>query len=203
MENNIAKSPQDGSGAMKRVALVVGHSSRRKGAQNPNTKNTEYEYNKELIAEIQQKIAHEVDYDYPFETRIFYRKDSIGELIDRINKYDPVLAIEFHANSFNEKVSGCELVRPYEDDNMAAEGKVLTALISELLNNRDRGIKRIRPDERGGHYLYGVNAKYEFILEPFFIDNDQDLESATKNITALITGISIWILEFMKEKGSE
>ena len=146
------------------VVLVVGHSKERKGARNKSFNIAEYDINNKLAKDIKDII--DVD--------IVYRTESYNKVPFKINELNPKFILSLHANGYNTNTSGSEILY-YHTSKF---GKKISGIFQEetvsVLGLKDRGIKAKTVEDRGGYIL-----KYSYapciIMEPFFIDNDDDL----------------------------
>ena len=184
---------------MKRIALIIGHSRFRQGARNKKNGLTEYKYNKEFVKKLFDELLRIINFNFYCEIKIFYRKIGMTTLHRRLNKYEPDLAIEFHCNAFNKKASGSEIIigKNVCDVDTKINLDDFNFNISEILNIKCRGLKFHTKKERGGKFLHNLNAELKFIAEPFFIDNDSDLEKALNNQDRLIDIFADFIKEFI------
>jgi hypothetical protein len=130
---------------MNKLCLVVGHSEQSQGAVNEASGVTEWGFNKELVDEIFGKILdfddREYDagkYDFFINPTIFHRTAGIPDLVNRINEWNPDLAIEFHLNAWDEMIDCPECggagwfdgnitdVEPIECARCSGTGKIAT-----------------------------------------------------------------------------
>lgn len=147
-----------------KVAIVVGHNIRNKGAINKHSGISEYEYNEQLAAII--KTISKLDIE------VVYRH-SYGGLPKKINRLKPDYIISLHCNSFNTFATGTETLYYYKSKKGEILAKKMQKAMIDALSLTDRGIKPKTTDDRGGYLLRYTNAPC-VILEPFFIDNNSD-----------------------------
>lgn len=159
---------------MKKCALVVGHKPTRAGACNQTYRICEYELNYNLVDLIMESLRDSVDPDGGIELIKVLRKE-YPDLPFEINKLNPDFIVSFHANSFNEKVSGTETLYCYGSTRGEKVARIFQRNMVTALGLPDRGILPKRERERGGHILRYTEAP-AILLEPFFIDNDSDFE---------------------------
>jgi len=169
------------------VALVIGHSIKDKGAYNSTYNISEFIFNEALVKE----VSTQLDSRY-IDNVIIYRR-TLQELPNDINEYDPSFVISFHCNAFNKVATGSEVLYWHNSDNSEILAKILQTELVDIFGLTDRGIKTIYDDDRGAFLLKYVKAPC-VILEPFFIDNDNDysyaLEKYDKLVEAIVNGIS-------------
>ena len=107
-----------------------------------------------------------------------------GELPADINGLDPHFVLSLHCNSYNGQTSGTEVLYYHKSNVGENIAKILQRHLVEFLGLRDRGIKPKTSEDRGGHLLRYTKAPC-VIVEPFFIDNDQDLARARDDLDGL------------------
>lgn len=162
-----------------RVALVIGHSHTSRGASNKSGL-TEFDYNGMIVHAVRQKLANRPG----VEVSVVYR-GSYQTLPDKINNLDPDLILSFHCNAFNTKASGTEVLYYHKSVAGAILAANMQKAIVDVLRLPDRGIKPKRREDRGGYLLAYTKAPC-LIIEPFFIDNRIDLNTAHFNEVNLI-----------------
>jgi len=156
------------------IAIVIGHSRTKQGAVNKRSGLTEFAYNEPLALEIGEalaKIGHTVN--------IIYRH-AYNQLPHDINTTNPDIVVSLHCNAYNEKATGSEVL--YWNTSLRGKqaAQIFLDAICESLKLSCRGIKPKNLKSRGGFVLRNTDAPC-IILEPFFIDNDLDLQRAIKN----------------------
>lgn len=177
---------------MKKIALVVGHSDRSRGACN-KIGLCEYDYNKELADLISSLLVTLGEYD----PVVVYR-DTYRDLPNKINEIEPNLIISLHCNAFNTKASGTETLYHHRSSMGREFAKIVQASMVEILGLPDRGIKSKTSEDRGGYLLRYTHAPC-LILEPFFIDNDDDLQCGLGLKIELAEAIAGSIKKFTEE----
>lgn len=158
------------------VALVVGHSPRRKGARNRKSQETEFGYNDSLV--------HSIHHALPRITIPVYRTSTYSYLPYQINRLNPDVIISFHCNSFDTTVSGTEMLYYHNSVLGQAYAQIIQHEVVSALNLPDRGWKRCTRWNRGGWILSRTWAPC-IIAESFFIDNDKDLQIGITRIHSL------------------
>jgi N-acetylmuramoyl-L-alanine amidase len=165
-----------GEGKQKRCALVVGHKSDSPGTENSNTNVNEFDFNNELVCLIEKKVRN---------TRIYriYRRTYAALPVD-INEVDPDFIICLHCNSYDGKASGTRVLYYHKSKQGQEIASILQKKLMLALRLPNRGIQPNTAEDKGGYLLRYTNATC-VIAEPFFIDNDSDLETAKKNLERL------------------
>lgn len=172
-----------------KVAIVIGHSATAQGAVNKKYKMSEYQFNWELAKAIKQVLKPEI------EVVIVTRKTTYKNLPDEINALKPDYVVSLHCNAFNQRTSGTETLfynGSKTGHNMAMK---LQRNIVEILQLNDRGVKGKTLKDRGGHLLRYTNAPC-VIVEPFFIDNNGDFDTAKSKFKELAAAIASAIESF-------
>ncbi|MCW8879165.1 MAG: N-acetylmuramoyl-L-alanine amidase [Kangiellaceae bacterium] len=163
---------------MKLCALVIGHKKNSPGASNANFATTEFDFNEKLAIDIEKQLTHVA------VQRVYRRTYRL--LPDDINQLDPDFIISLHCNAFNQATSGTEVLYYYRSQKGKQMAIELQSALVRVLKLEDRGIKSKKSEDRGGFLLKYTSAPC-VIVEPFFIDNDLDLETAQKNYFELVT----------------
>lgn len=171
---------------MKKVALIIGHSENKQGAENKNLEVSEFMFNEPLAYLIAEELrCRHID------PVVIYRGGSYSELPGKVNSTKASIAISLHCNAFNKKQNGTETLF-YASSK---QGKRLAGLLQneivKCLHLHDRGLKpcnvahKGKAGDRGGHLLKYTSMPC-VITEPFFIDCDKSLKLAQKNINELV-----------------
>jgi len=155
---------------MKKVALVVGHRSKAQGAWG-SAGLSEWEYNRQMAKYVNRLI---MDHPIPgVEVKIFYRDDLPGgygekmkRLHKRIDEWGADYSISMHFNAAGkEEVNGHEVL--YCSKRGKRVAKMMDEILAKFLENKERGIKRVRRKDRGGGFLCQGRSVC-ILVEPFF-----------------------------------
>ena len=146
------------------VALVVGHSKEKKGAKNKSFNVYEYDLNNKLANDIKDLL----------DIKIVYRDNGYNNLPFTINRQDPKFVLSLHANAYNTKTSGSEILYYHKSPRGKRISQIFQDTVVDVLGLKDRGVKGRTSKDRGGYLLKYTYAPC-LIMEPFFIDNDDDL----------------------------
>lgn len=174
---------------MKTCALVIGHKKNSPGASNAASGLTEFDYNDRLAMDIEKEVQG-------VALQRVYRR-TYRSLPDDINELAPDFVISLHCNAFNKEVSGSETL--YYHRSLIGEkmARILQKQIVRVLKLKDRGIVSRTAEDRGGYLLSYTKAPC-VIVEPFFIDNDEDLRLAQKKHSRLVSAYAKAIQEIAK-----
>ena len=176
------------------AALIIGHKHSSPGAANKELNINEFSFNKTLVNDIVTYFNRVVDDDIKL---IQIYRDTYKSLPDKVNKIDFNFVISFHVNAFNKKVSGSEVLYYHKSNNGRKMAKILQKGIVESLKLKNRGIKSINSEARGGYLLKHTKAPC-VIIEPFFIDNMNDCFSVRMNYEELVISFIKSISEISK-----
>jgi len=178
LESQVAKAltPPEAAAPTKLCALVIGHKKGSPGAENLATRLSEFDFNDDLARRIEQKVSK-------MAVQRVYRR-TYDTLPGDINALAPDVVVSLHCNAFNRQASGSETL--YHQNS--TKGKEVAAILQEQLVGHlglpNRGIKAKGAEDRGG-YLLRYTAAPCVIVEPFFIDNDDDLARAQADLEGL------------------
>ncbi len=172
---------------MKKCALVVGHKLDSPGACNETQGLCEFELNNELVDLIISRLASSIDPDGGIEL-VKVLRDTYRGLPNDINMLNPDFVVSFHCNAFNKRASGTETLYYHKSVKGRKIAKCFQENMLHILELKDRGIKGIDVEDRGGHLLKYTNAPC-VLIEPFFIDNNSDFNKYTANKLMFIQAI--------------
>lgn len=183
-----------------RVAVVIGHQEGSVGASNSSYDMSEFEFNRMLAHDIEHNF---MKFNAIDEIVVVYRETTYQDLPIQINELKPDLVVSLHCNAFNTEASGCEMLYYHTSEKGKEVARILQNTLVQGLDNKDRGIKLKRSEDRGGYLLRYTNAPC-VICEPFFIDNDEEYVRAKEFFTDgyLTTWYCVGInkaLEYLKD----
>jgi N-acetylmuramoyl-L-alanine amidase len=158
-------------------ALVIGHKKTSPGASNSSSGLNEFTFNESLSIDIEKRVKG-------VQIQRIYRR-TYKTLPDDINELNPDFIISLHCNAFNESVSGTEVLYYHKSSKGKKFAKILNDKLVNALELKNRGIKPKTSEDRGGYLLKNTKAPC-LISEPFFIDNDNDLQTAIEKRKELI-----------------
>jgi len=182
---------------MKRIALIIGHSSKSPGATNDKYGVSEYEFNKPVAHSVAEKLKLE-----GFDPVIIYRDCSYSDLPIKVNLTNADIAISLHCDAFDEDPHGSETLYY----NGSSKGELLAHCMQrevvKCLDLKDRGVKSCvaahegKAGDRGGHLLKGTKMPC-VIVEPFFIDSDSSLELAQYKFEGLAEAYTAGVVRYL------
>lgn len=158
-----------------RIAFVVGHTEKSKGANSCfNLK--EWDFYNIMLNDLVCSANYEFD--------VFFHDPNIGGYTTRIkntatrlNKNDYSLVIELHFNSYGERsANGCETLYYYKSKKGRDYAKAFSDLVNQETNIRTRngGLKALaNRKDRGFASVYYPKAP-TILIEPFFGSNKHD-----------------------------
>ena len=176
----------------KKIALVVGHDSKRQGAFG-SSGISEYRFNSELIQAIRVQCQN-------LNIEVFYRDEKIKgytkQMVDlhkRLDEANIDYAIELHFNGAGDSsIQGHEIL--YCSDKGKQLAKVLDEKFDKYLDNKDRDIKKVTKDDRGGGFVCRGKSVC-LIAEPFFSAHQHKYVMGTDGRKALIRAYCEFIRE--------
>ena len=190
---------------MKNVAVVIGHTMNRPGANSYNNFiEREWYFNKSVMLEMMVLEQFDICYDVYMHYEDDY-VERIEQLVDRMEeygrKYD--LVIEMHYNSSsNEEAGGCECLFYHTNEDTKRFSEIFCKNISEQFHVRNRGARPIkRKAQRGGRFI--IETPYPaVILEPFFGSNKLEVLGFFLNQDKLAKSYHETICEYFNIKPS-
>lgn len=162
---------------MKTCALVIGHKKNSPGAVNAVEGVSEFVFNEALAKRIESRVSG-------VDVQRVYRR-TYSTLPNDINEFRPDFIISLHCNAFNRSATGTEVLYYHRSKTGKAIAEILQSKLISALGLADRGIKAKSTEDRGGFLLKQTDAPC-LIAEPFFIDNNEDLSCAQRNIDSLV-----------------
>ena len=115
-----------------------------------------------------------------------------------MNETGAHFAMEMHFNAFNATATGTETLHWHR----SARGKHFASIVQRhmliALKLKDRGVKPIAEDGRGGWFL-GRTAMPAVIAEPFFGSNPIEMGHAMRNTEQLAAAYAAAIREIAAE----
>lgn len=180
---------------MEKVALIIGHNARSKGAFSMIV-GSEFSYWKNIAEKVKGEIP-ELVYIYERKPSTNYVTE-MNEVLKELNKNDYKFCLELHFNAAaNGQANGCECLVYHKNEQAKKLAIDLMARLQSKFKSTIRGNKGLievqDSNTRGG---YGIcNSKDTYILiEPFFGSNiDEALRfSIVKDVVSLL-------VEFIKD----
>lgn len=180
-----------------RLALIVGHDKKAKGAFSKTIGQSEYTFNGELA-----NIAKNYATSKGVACEVFYR-DGVGiaGAVKNAMKWKPDCVIEWHFNAADGTASGTETLYSDHDDtdgiNEVLFAKTVNNAMVGVLGLKDRGIKRLMPGGRGYGNLSVTKSIPSILIEPFFGDTPKDAKAAINNKQKLAQSVVDAFIKFM------
>ena len=170
---------------MKKIALIIGHNKRSKGAYSTIV-GSEYDYWKRIAEKVKTEIPALVDVYERKPNQNYIRE--MNKVLVELNKHNYDYCLELHFNSaLDGKANGCECLIYKGNEKAKKLSTNFLARLQNVFNSKVRGIIEIGDSKtRGG---YGIcNSKDTYILtEAFFGSNlDESLKfSIISDVVAL------------------
>jgi len=153
--------------AKKKIAFVIGHTSKDKGAFSTFLQISEFD----LFKEFANKHLSEVGDIFLHDETITSYTQRQADTATKTTEYEYVF--ELHFNSATPAAEGCEAL--YYTGNTKAEkiAEKFCSLMVQEMDMKNRGAKALNASDRG----FGFVSKQKptaLILEPFFGSNEDD-----------------------------
>jgi len=174
------------------VAIIVGHKASSPGAISNDGELSEHSIALELSNKISAKLS-----TIGISSTILHR-NTYSELPAQVNETKAKLSISLHANAFDGKVSGSNVLYPSGDLKSEKLAMNLLDAMTESLGLKNRGIRATGPENRGGYLLNNVNMPIVILL-PFFIDNEDDLSKYKTNMSVMVNNLAYSTKKYLKE----
>jgi len=168
-----------------RIALVVGHHEKSKGALSKYFGLREWDFYNEVVRELGN-------------VNVFYHDENISGYTSRIkntaskiNKIDFDLVIELHFNSaVHTSANGCETLYYYRSNKSMKYAQLFSKVVTENtgIKSRNGGLKALtNKKDRGFASVYYTKAP-TILIEPFFGSNESDCKKiqSPKNMARII-----------------
>lgn len=158
----------------KKLAIIVGHNSKSKGAVRVDNDQSEFEFNSALAQSIQSYASGGLD------CLIFFRRPGVGypqevkDVYKEVDEWGADAAIELHFNFAGKTATGTEVLSSGTAGSMALAGYVQSEMV-DCLGLADRGVKVRDNGGRGSASLMAGKAP-TILIEPFFGSNRKDCE---------------------------
>ena len=171
----------------KKCALVIDHKKDSPGGLNEKNNINEFEFNEKLVPLIEEKVKNT-------NVQRVYRRTYAG-LPGDINSLGADFVVGLHCNTGDGTVSGSEVSYHHKSLKGRILAEILLKHLTACLELPDRGAKTRSAEDKGGYLLCYTEAPC-VIAEPFFIDNDEDLTRAMKDLDGLAEAFAKALDEF-------
>lgn len=178
-----------------RIVLDIGHCASSPGAENACYRMTEYQFWQTFAPRIARYLQELGQDPVIINRQINGGGTGMTACVKACNAQDGDLIVALHANAYNGRVSGTETLYWHNSPRGQRLASCIQSRMVKALGLPDRGIKPIRGDERGGAQLRGTVAPC-VIVEPFFLDRDEDYETALENADSLCRAIAVGIYDY-------
>ena len=152
----------------KKIAICIGHQINNQGAYGSEGIG-EWQFNSDLVDEFLPALkarGHNTFEVFMRDPNISGYGNQMKELHSRIDSWGAEISVELHFNAAsNEDINGHEVLYCSEKGKTVA--KELNDLFSHYLKSKDRGIKKVSMEDRGGGFCCRGHS-VAIISEPFF-----------------------------------
>ena len=176
-----------------RILLDAGHGGSDPGAVSGDLR--ECDLNLEIVLKLDQ-LLHQLHPEW--EVRLTRVEDvyiSPGTRATTIRRMGPDALVSVHCNSStNTTASGHEVMYREDDDYALADS--INQTMTEVLSNKDRGLKNDETDLGRKLALLNTPGIPTVIVEPGFLSNESDRElllDTDSLADALVKGIARWV----------
>ena len=176
---------------MKKIELIVGHKSTKKGAGHWSGMN-EWDFNCKFVEDICIALSTQLDTSYSINQR--FRNTTYKEMTDSVNAN---LAIEFHLNAGGGTGTEMLVAKDIYDRKTEEQVAKLSHKIAKELDARNRGIKLREEGSRGYYFLRNADAELAIIAETCFISSTSDIAKLFTNYDAVVNAYVDWIKEWV------
>ena len=173
---------------MKTVVLNVGHTKLRQGAKHPESGISEYQVNSLLANQVERSLRSK-------GVIVLIVTNKYVMLPSLINSVNPDLIIAMHCNAFNGSIEGHETLI-YNRTN-EAKAEIMNSFLNLALQNTSRGVKIVQPTHRGYSLVKKTKAPC-LIVEPCFIDNNEDFNNFMHKMPQVVEAYTQGIIECLK-----
>jgi N-acetylmuramoyl-L-alanine amidase len=156
-----------------KIALVIGHHEKSRGAYSKYFNQREWDFYKLVVNYVRSR--HEV--------RIFEHDSNISGYVTRVKKtashvnaWKADRVISLHFNAFNGRANGCETLYYYASRTGKQMAEDFSKLVSDLTGIKNRGIKALTNRHDRGFAAVKYTIAPTILIEPFFGDNCGDCE---------------------------
>tara|TARA_R110000772_G_C13310310_1_gene440356 strand:- start:22977 stop:23504 length:528 start_codon:yes stop_codon:yes gene_type:complete len=153
-----------------KIAIVIGHTERAKGAYSPHLKMSEWDFWNKVVDGL-----HNVKV-FRHNPKLSGYTNRIKQTAAKLKSYD--LVIETHFNAASPEANGCETLYYFK----SLKGRKYASLFSEIVSAstgiklRNRGLKAlVNENDRGFAAVY-YPAPPTILIEPFFGSNARDCQ---------------------------
>lgn len=169
-----------------KIAFVIGHTEKKKGAYSPFLKISEWDFYNEVVAHIKSDITV-----FVHDKNIKGYRNRVRVTAAKINKGDFDLVIEGHFNSVEDRTAnGVETLYYFN----SKKGKQYAQHFSELINEatgitlRSNGLRALINKNDRGHASVYYPKPPAILIEPFFGSNEDDCKriEGAKHLACLI-----------------
>jgi N-acetylmuramoyl-L-alanine amidase len=179
-----------------KLALVIGHGPEvDHGAWNPRYRVNELEYNRDLAKKILEGF-----HGSPIDCHLVHREQERVQPVRAVNALAPDICVELHCNAYDGLASGSEMIIYPGSTKGRVLGKYLLDAATAALRLKDRGVKEPQGNGRGMALLRGTRCP-TVLHEPFFIDNDRDLQAGIEHKAKLARGFVSAVIAYAQAAG--
>jgi N-acetylmuramoyl-L-alanine amidase len=168
-----------------KIALVIGHHEKAKGAFSPTLNASEWDFCKEVVKHIPN-------------VTVFTHNPNIGgyqtrqkATVKKLNQSNFDLVLELHFNSSdNAAANGCETLYYFASKAGRQYAKVFSQVVTDWtgIKTRNGGLKALTQSEDRGYWAVFLPKAPAILIEPFFGSSSSDCEKiqSPENMACII-----------------
>lgn len=153
-----------------KIAYVIGHTKRDKGAYSPHLKVSEWDFYNEVVSHIPNaSIFHH-------DSNIGGYKTRVKATARKLNKVNFDLVICLHFNAATPQANGCETLYYFASKKSKKYAQMFSDVVTKEtgIKSRNGGLKALtQPNDRGYAAVFYPKAP-TILIEPFFGSNESD-----------------------------
>lgn len=174
-----------------KIAIVIGHTNKSKGACSPFSIPCEFDFNKEIAIKLAALDCRITIFENTSYVNGYY--EMVKSTAYEINKIGFDLVLELHYNAADPAAHGSEALYYFKNKKAKSMAEYFSYLMALKMGYKNRGGKALlNKDDRGFWAVYLPNPT-AIILEPFFGSNKNDVKLMNKDKYASV------ILETIKK----
>jgi len=188
-----------------KVALIVGHSRKKQGAEG-SAGESEFMFYKNLAPEIVSSFHQNPSLQGKVQVKVFFRDETAGYvgamhiLHKDIDTWGADLSISLHFNAaLDPSINGHEVLYCNNSSRGHKYANSLCKILHAKIGTQNRGPLARTKQNRGGQFLcLGKSAC--ILIEPFFAAHQLDYMPGHRNRELLIASLSELVLEAWEEE---
>lgn len=176
-----------------KLGIIIGHSINSQGAYNNELGISEYSLNTELAFRVKEECDKR-----NIKSEIIHRRNGYGKLPADVNVTGVDHCISIHHNAVSDKtVNGTETLCYHKSETSKRFAYAVNREMVLALSTRNRGVKKVNSENRGG-YILKYTSMPCILIEPYFMSNNEAVQN--RNTPALASAIVDGYENFLKDR---